>query len=72
LPNYTPVIPLSRSRTWVYLQAGVPITLLCDLLDEEGPPSREIYAAEALEDDVRRSHPPGSSTAGQEPTTSTG
>lgn len=37
-----------------WLADGVPITLLCDLLDPEGPPSREILAAEAVADDVRR------------------
>jgi hypothetical protein len=37
-----------------WLADGVPITLLCDLLDPDGPPSREIHAAEAIADDVRR------------------
>ncbi len=37
-----------------WLADGVPITLLCDLLDPEGPPSREILTAEAVADDVRR------------------
>jgi hypothetical protein len=37
-----------------WLADGVPITLLCDLLDPDGPPSREILAAEAVADDLRR------------------
>jgi hypothetical protein len=32
----------------------VPITLLADLLDPDGPASREIYRVEAVADDVRR------------------
>jgi hypothetical protein len=60
------VIPLPRpadSVTWTLLRDGVPITLLCDLLFDDGPPSREILAAEALEDDVRRCHPDPLATA---------
>ena len=32
----------------------VPLTLLADLLDPGGPPSREIYRVEAVADDIRR------------------
>jgi len=57
------VIPFPEvSRAWAYLNAGVPITLLCDLLYPDGPPSREILTAEALADDVGRAHPGGRST----------
>lgn len=38
--------------TW--LQHGIPITLIADLWDRDGPTSREIYRVEAVEDDVRR------------------
>jgi hypothetical protein len=38
-----------------WLRAGVPITLMCDLLFAEELRSREIYAVEAVVDDVRRS-----------------
>jgi hypothetical protein len=38
--------------TW--LRHGVPVTLLADLVEPDGPRSREIYAAEAAYDDVRR------------------
>ena len=51
------------SRAWAYLNAGVPITLLCDLLYPDGPPSREILTSETLADDVGRAHPAGPSTA---------
>lgn len=37
-----------------WLRAGVPLTLLADLADATGPPSREILRREAVEDDVRR------------------
>ncbi len=37
--------------TW--LAHGVPLALLADLADPSGPTSREIYTAEAVEDDVR-------------------
>ena len=37
--------------TW--LAHGVPLALLADLADPSGPRSREIYTAEAVQDDVR-------------------
>ena len=43
------------ARAWSLLRAGVPLSLLCDLADPDGPPSREIYTAEAVADDVDRS-----------------
>ncbi|MFL6069687.1 MAG: hypothetical protein ACJ72Y_00205 [Actinomycetes bacterium] len=53
LPNYTSVItPQGTARAWSLLRAGVPLTLLCDLVDPEGPPSRQIYTAEMVADDV--------------------
>lgn len=66
LPNYTIVItPPGTARAWSLLRAGVPLSLLCDLADPEGPPSREIYTAEAVADDVAAdpasAHPPGRS-----------
>lgn len=41
------------------LRAGVPLSLLCDLADPVGPPSRQIYTAEAVADDVARANPGG-------------
>ena len=66
LSNYTIVItPPGTARAWSLLRAGVPLSLLCDLADPEGPPSREIYTAEAVSDDVAAdpasTHPPGRS-----------
>ena len=66
LSNYTIVItPPGTARAWSLLRAGVPLSLLCDLADPEGPPSREIYTAEAVADDVAAdpasTHPPGRS-----------
>jgi hypothetical protein len=62
LPNYTSVIPPPEvARTWSLVRAGVPLSLLCDLASPDGPPSREIYAAEVVADDVDRAHPPGRS-----------
>jgi hypothetical protein len=68
LPNYTIVItPPGTARAWSLLRAGVPLTLLCDLADPEGPRSREIYTAEVVADDVAAdpatngAHPPGRS-----------
>ena len=53
MPNYTIVItPLGTARTWSLLRAGVPLSLLCDLVDPEGPSSREIYTAEVVANDV--------------------
>ena len=63
VPNHISVIPLPEvAHAWEHLQAGVPITLLCDLLYPDGPPSREFYLAECLAEDVARSHPAGRST----------
>ena len=60
LPNYITVIPSPEAaRTWSLLRAGVPLSLLCDLAYPDGPPSREILTAEAIEDDYRLSHPRG-------------
>ena len=42
------------SLAWRLLRAHVPITLLCDLVEPDGPDSRQILAAEAVADDVRR------------------
>ncbi len=47
------VIPPS-DRVMAWLRAGVPLTLLADLADPAGPPSREILRREAVADDVRR------------------
>ena len=53
LPNYMNVIrSVGAAQAWSLLRAGVPLSLLCDLADPEGPPSREIYTAEAVADDV--------------------
>ena len=53
MPNHTGVIPPSmRVMTW--LTHHVPITLVADLADPEGPRSREILMYEAVADDVRR------------------
>jgi hypothetical protein len=60
LPNYIIVITsLGTTRAWSLLRAGVPLSLLCDLVDL--PPSREIYTSEAVADDVARdaAHPGG-------------
>ena len=69
MPNYINVIPSPRdeaARSWSLLRAGVPLSLLCDLAFPDGPPSREILAAEAIADDVQhtevdRTHPRGRS-----------
>ena len=62
LPNYTIVItPQGAGLAWSLLRAGIPLTLLCDLAEPDGPPSREIYTAEVVADDVERAHPPGRS-----------
>jgi hypothetical protein len=74
LSNYTIVITsLGTAPAWSLLRAGVPLSLLCDLMDPEGPRSREIYTAEVVEDDVAAdaaateaatapsTHPPGRS-----------
>jgi hypothetical protein len=46
LSNYTIVITTLRTApAWSLLRAGVPLSLLCDLMDPEGPRSREIYTA---------------------------
>ena len=62
LPNYTSVIPSPEvARTWSLVRAGVPLSLLCDLAFPDGPPSRAIYTAEVVADDVDRAHPAGPS-----------
>ena len=72
LPNYTGVItPHEAARGWSLLRAGVPLSLICDLAFPDGPPSREILTAEAIEDDVARSHPRGRSIELREVTIST-
>jgi len=52
-PNYNSVIPRTE-RAMTLLAHRVPLTLLADLLDPAGPPSREIYRVEAVADDIRR------------------
>ena len=53
MPNHTGVIsPSARVMTW--LTHHVPITLIADLADPEGPRSREILTYEAVADDARR------------------
>jgi len=52
-PNYNSVIPLTKT-VLTLLAHRVPITLLADLLDPAGPPSREIYRVEAVSDDIQR------------------
>jgi hypothetical protein len=47
------------ARAWSLLRAGVPLSLLCDLAEPDGPPSREIYTAEVVADDVDQAHPAG-------------
>lgn len=47
------------ARAWSLLRAGVPLSLLCDLAEPDGPASREIYTAEVVADDVARAHPAG-------------
>ena len=60
MPNYTSVITTpGTARAWSLLRAGVPLSLLCDLADPDGPPSREILTSEAVADDVARAHPAG-------------
>ena len=63
-PNYNLVIPLAKTAMTL-LAHRVPITLLADLLDPSGPPSREIYRTEAVADDVKREF---ASLAAVEPT----
>ena len=53
MSNYTAVIP-SQTRVMTWLRHGVPVALLADLIEPDGPRSREIYAAEAAADDVQR------------------
>lgn len=53
MPNHSLVIPPSE-RVMGWLRGGVPLTLLADLADPDGPPSREILRREAVADDVRR------------------
>ena len=37
-----------------WLRHGVPIALIADLWERDGPTSHEIYRVEAVADDVRR------------------
>ena len=44
-------VPAARSGTWAdrpldLLRSGIPLTLLLDLADPDGPPSELIYAQE--------------------------
>ncbi|HVQ87399.1 MAG TPA: hypothetical protein VMT88_04360 [Actinomycetes bacterium] len=72
MPNYIIVIPSpSAAHGWSLLRAGVPLSLICDLAHPDGPPSREILTAEAVEDDVVRAHPRGRSIELPEVTIST-
>lgn len=60
------VIPSpEEARAWSLLRAGVPLSLLCDLAYPDGPPSREILTAEAIEDDIARTHPDQSHPRGR-------
>ena len=45
--GYDTVRPLPRAS--VLLHAGIPLTLLMDLADPAGPPSRALYAAESAD-----------------------
>ena len=63
-PNYNLVIPLTKTAMTL-LAHRVPITLLADLLDPSGPPSREIYRTEAVADDVQREFTSLAATATQ-------
>jgi hypothetical protein len=53
MPNHIHVIPPS-TRVMTWLDHHVPITLVADLADPEGPRSREILTYEAVADDVAR------------------
>jgi hypothetical protein len=39
---------------WLLLRDHIPISLLCDLVESDGPDSREIHLAEAVADDIAR------------------
>ena len=39
-------LPLLARRASSLLEAGVPLTLLIDLADPDGPRSRDVYATE--------------------------
>ena len=61
VPNYIDVtrirqLPRTDATTEVMalLRDRVPLTLLMDLLDPAGPPSRDILLAELMTDDVRK------------------
>jgi len=51
-PPRDEVSPDEAARGWSLLRAGVPLSLLCDLAFPDGPPSREILAAEAVAEDL--------------------
>jgi hypothetical protein len=53
------ITPSGTARAWSLLRAGVPLSLLCDLAAPDGPPSRAIYAAESVCDDIDLTHPAG-------------
>lgn len=42
----TPAVPPDDDRVMSLLQEHVPLALLCDLTEPDGPPSREILDAE--------------------------
>jgi len=46
--------PGPPSTAWLLLRAHIPISLLCDLVEPDGPDSRQILAGEAVADDIRR------------------
>ena len=45
-PQHAVDVPALVRRTQELLQARVPLTLLLDLVDEDGPRSRDRYQAE--------------------------
>jgi hypothetical protein len=51
MPNYIDVIHDSQ-RVMTWLRHRLPLSLLADLAELEGPRSREIYTWEAITDDV--------------------
>ena len=58
MPNYISVITSSGTAgAWSLLRAGVPLSLLCDLAEPDGPPSREIFTVEVVAVDIDLTHP---------------